>query len=166
MGAMASRNWPRTWPTDEWVPSSRSRCRVSRAPRQTGIVFWRSPACAPKAEQSYLAALPAAYAGRKVKVVGVDVKESEADYRAYLGRVPMPFPILKDESGDVSRSFAPDKALLSYRDRTEVVVSSNLVLDPTGAIRLFGLVDTANFDAELENVRRTVDVLLAAAPQP
>jgi peroxiredoxin len=114
-----------------------------------------------KAEQPNLAKLPAQYSGKNVKFIAVDVKEPETDYRAYLGRVAMPFPVLRDESGSVASSYAPPKALPAFKDRSQVVVTSNLVLDANGKIREFALLDTDAFDAEYVHVRAALDRLLA-----
>jgi peroxiredoxin len=115
-----------------------------------------------KAEQPHLAKLPSLYAGKNVKFIAVDVKEAEPDYRAYLARVAMPFPVVRDESGSVASSYAPPKALPAFNDRSQVVVTSNLVLDQSGTIREFALLDTDAFDAEYVHVRAVLDGLLAA----
>jgi peroxiredoxin len=117
-----------------------------------------------KAEQPHLARLAADYAGRNVKVVAIGISEPEADYRAYLARVPMPFPVLRDEGGAVALRFTPPGAQPEFKDRTKALVTSNLVLDRDGKIRFFTVLDTVHFDARLEHVRRAVDALLAEHP--
>jgi peroxiredoxin Q/BCP len=114
-----------------------------------------------KAEQPHLAQLAADYAGKNVKVIAIGISEPEADYRAYLARVPMHFPVLRDEGGAVALRFTPPGAQPQFQDRTKALVTSNLVLDPGGRIRSFTVLDTVHFDAKLVHVRRAVDRLLA-----
>ncbi|MGD0523914.1 MAG: redoxin domain-containing protein [Polyangiaceae bacterium] len=114
-----------------------------------------------KAEQPYLAELAADYATRNVKVVAIGIAEPEPDYRAYLARVPMHLPVLRDEGGAVALRFTPAGAQPQFKDRTKALVTSNLVLDPAGRIRSFTVLDTVHFDAHLVHVRRAVDRLLA-----
>jgi peroxiredoxin len=113
------------------------------------------------AERPYLAQLATDYAGRNVRVIAIDIREPEAGYRSYLARVPMHIPVLRDEDGAVARRFAPPGAQPQFEDRTQAVVTSNLVLDAEGRIRFFTVLDTVHFDAKLEHVRRAVDRLLA-----
>jgi peroxiredoxin len=117
-----------------------------------------------KAEQPHLAALATEYAGQNVKLVAVGISEPEPDYRAYLARVPMHFPVLRDEGGAVALRFTPPGAQPQFKDRTKALVTSNLVLDPAGRIRFFTVLDTVHFDAKLGSVRRAVDQLLKEHP--
>jgi peroxiredoxin len=117
-----------------------------------------------KAEQPYLKAMAEDYAGRNVKFVAVDVNEAEKGYREYLARVPMPFPVVSDADAKTTLSFTPPGAQPAFTDRTRAIVTSSLVLDSTGTIRFFGLLDTAHFDAKLLHARKAVDSLLAEAP--
>ena len=114
-----------------------------------------------RAEQAHLAQLATDYAGKGVKVIAIGIAEPESDYRAYLARVPMGLPVLRDEGGAVALRFTPPGAQPQFKDRTKALVTSNLVLDPEGRIRFFTLLDTVHFDAKLEHVRRAVDRLLA-----
>ncbi len=114
-----------------------------------------------KAEQPHLAQLATDYAGKNVKVIAIGIAEPESDYRAYLARVPMGLPVLRDEGGAVALRFTPPGAQPQFKDRTKALVTSNLVLDPEGRIRFFTVLDTVHFDAKLEHVRRAVDRLLA-----
>jgi peroxiredoxin len=115
-----------------------------------------------RAEQPYLKALADEYTPKGVKFIAVDIKEAEADYKTYLGRVAMPFPVLRDESGEVAVSHAPPHALPDFTDRTKVVVTSNLVIDKDGTIRFFALADLRNFDAAFVHERKAIDSLLAS----
>lgn len=110
-----------------------------------------------KAAQPSLAELARAYAPRGVKVVAVNVKEGDAEYREYVSRMPTAFPVLRDPDGAVSGSFTPSKAQPGVIDRTQVVVTSNLVIDKKGKIRFFTLLDTQHFDAKLVHLRRSLD---------
>jgi peroxiredoxin len=114
-----------------------------------------------KAEQPNLAQLATDYAGKKVKVIAVDIAEPASDYRAYLARVPMGLPVLRDGDGAVALRFTPPGAQPQFEERTKALVTGNLVLDAEGRIRFFTLLDTVHFDAKLEHVRRAVDRLLA-----
>jgi peroxiredoxin Q/BCP len=117
-----------------------------------------------RAEQPYLAQLSSDYAGKPVRVVAIGISEPEPDYRAYLDRVPMHMPVLRDEGGAVALRFTPPGAQPQFKDRTKALVTSNMVLDPQGRIRFFTVLDTVHFDAKLAHVRRAVDRLLAENP--
>ena len=114
-----------------------------------------------KAEQPHIAELAADYAGKNVKVIAIGIAEPEADYRAYLARMPMNLPVLRDEGGAVALRFTPSGAQPQFKDRTKALVTSNLVLDRDGRIRFFTVLDTVHFDAKLGHVRHAVDQLLA-----
>jgi peroxiredoxin len=118
-----------------------------------------------RAEQPYLKKFADEYAPKGVKFVAVDIKEPEAGYREYLGRVAMPFPVLRDDSAQVALSYVPPRAILDLTERYKVVVTSNLVLDREGKIRFFALADTRNFDAAYVHARQALDALLAEGPR-
>ena len=59
--------------------------------------------------------------------------------------------------GSKEASFTPAKAQPGVVDRTQVVVTSNLVIDKRGKIRFFTLLDTQHFDAKLVLLRATLD---------
>jgi thiol-disulfide isomerase/thioredoxin len=115
-----------------------------------------------RAEQPWLAKLADDYRGKGVKVIAIDIKEDDAGYRTYLGRVAMPLPVLRDRAGDVTLAFTPPALQPSIADRSRVLVTSNVVLDRNGTIRFFTAADTVHFDAELVFARRAIDTLLAA----
>ena len=96
-----------------------------------------------------------------MKVIAIGINEPEADYRAYLARMPMHLPVLRDEGGKTALRFTPPGAQPEFKDRTKALVTSNLVIDPEGKIRFFTLVDTVHFDAKLVHVRHAVDRLLS-----
>ena len=114
-----------------------------------------------EAEQPNLKKLAEDYAGKNVKIVAIDIKENDEGYKKYVDRVPMPFPVLRDTTGEVTARFTPPKAQPEITDRSSVIVTSNLVLDATGNIQFFTMVDTVHFDAKLVHARRVVDRLLA-----
>ena len=116
-----------------------------------------------QAEQPHLANLAEQYRGQNVRILAVDIKESDEAYAKYLARVPMPIPVLHDRTGEVVASYTPERAQPDVKDRTTVLVTSNLVIDGEGRIRFFTMVDTVNFDADLVFVRRAVDDLLRSA---
>jgi|HubBroStandDraft_1064217.scaffolds.fasta_scaffold03072_8 peroxiredoxin len=116
-----------------------------------------------EAEQPYLKALAEDYARKNVKVIAVDIKEDDAGYSKYLQRVTMPFPVLRDATGETTATFTPDHAQPAIKDRSTVLVTSNLVVDPLGKIIFFTMVDTAHFDARLVQARRAIDGELARA---
>jgi peroxiredoxin len=119
-----------------------------------------------EAEQPNLKKLADDYAGRGVKVLAVDIKEDDAGYRKYLGRVAMPIPVLRDPTGAVTASYTPSAAQPAIKDRSTVLVTSNLVLDRDGRIQFFTMADTVHFDARLVHARKAVDRLLATASAP
>jgi peroxiredoxin Q/BCP len=114
-----------------------------------------------KAEQPHLAKLADDYAGKGVKVVAIGVSEPDADYREYVGRMPMRFPVLHDSNASIAERFTPPGAQPELKDRKMALITSNLVIDPEGKIRFFTVLDTVHFDAKLEHVRKAVDHLLA-----
>ena len=113
-----------------------------------------------KAEQPYLRQLAEEYAPKGVRVVAIGIDEPEPDDRSYIARMPMGMPILRDEGGAVALKFTPPGAQPEFKDRKMALVTSNLVLDRTGKIRFFTVVDTVHFDARLVPVRKKVDQLL------
>jgi len=116
------------------------------------------------AEQPNLAKVAADYAkDDRVRVLAIDIKEDDAKYREYLGKVKMPIPVLRDAAGDVTSTYTPARAQPSIQDRSTVLVTSNVVVDPEGKIRFFTMVDTVHFDSRLVHARRAIDALLAEA---
>jgi peroxiredoxin len=116
-----------------------------------------------QAEQPHLKALAEQYVGKNVKVVAVDIKEDDAGYRKYLDRLAMPFPVVHDTSGAVTAAFTPGNAQPAIKDRSAVLVTSNVVVDAQGKIVFFTMVDTLHFDAHLVHARHAIDQELAHA---
>lgn len=117
-----------------------------------------------KAEQPHLAKLPAAYAGKSVKFVVVDVQEDDAGFQKYLVRVAMPMPVVRDVDGKVAESFVAPGAQPKVNKRSEVPIGGNVVIDAGGVIRAIHLGDLAHYDAEMTITRKTIDEILAGAP--
>ena len=95
--------------------------------------------------------------------LAVDVGENEQAFNAYVARMKLSFPVLHDPDASVSLRFTPTNANPGVKDRTQVIVTSNLVIDRDGRIRFFTLLDTVHFDAKLVHVRRAVDLALQAS---
>jgi peroxiredoxin len=114
-----------------------------------------------EAEQPNLKRLADDYRGANVKVIAIDVKENDAGYQTYVERVSLPFPVLRDLRGEVVSAYTPPGAQPEIKDRSVVLVTSNLVLDPQGRIAFFTMADTLHFDSKLVHARRAIDRLLA-----
>lgn len=114
------------------------------------------------AEAPYLEQLNKDYKDQNVKVLIIDVREPKELVKNKLqDRFSLTFPVLLDPDGRVAASFAPDDVLPDLT-RDEVMLASNILIDPEGAIQFFSLLDSQNFDAKLVNLKRKLDALLAA----
>ena len=112
------------------------------------------------AEAPHLQLLHESYQDRKVKVIIIDVKEPASLVREKLrDRFALSFPILIDPDGAVAAAFA-DPSVLPSLARDEVMLASNLIIDPEGNIQFLSLLDSRNFDAELIELRHRLDALL------
>ena len=80
--------------------------------------------------------------------------------RTYAERSKFTFPVLLDSDGKVSASFAPADVLPDL-PRDQVPIASNLIIDREGKIRFYSLLDSANFDAKLVQLKELLDGLLA-----
>lgn len=113
------------------------------------------------AEAPYLVDLANDYAKKNVKVLIIDVKEPRALVKEKLqDRFAFPFPVLLDEDGAVAASFAPEGVLPDLA-RDEVMLASNLLIDPEGNIQFLSLLDSKNFDAKLLALKARLDELLS-----
>lgn len=109
------------------------------------------------AEAPYLQDLYESYLDRNVEVLIIDVKEHEELVREKLQKkFSLTFPVLLDSNGTVAASFAPAD-LLPDLARDEVMLASNIVIDPDGNIIFISLLDSRNFDARLEEVKKLLD---------
>lgn len=149
-------------PDFELADGAGSRVKLSSL-RGTVVVMQFGASFCPfsKAELPHLNQLAKDYAGKNVKVLLVDVDEAEPEYGEYSSRMPLALTMLRDEGGNVARTYAPDHAQLAIKKRQLVVVPSNLIVDPEGKIAFYTLLDSDHFDAELVDLRRKLDEILA-----
>jgi peroxiredoxin len=113
------------------------------------------------AEAPHLEQLSQNYSDKNVKVLIIDVKEPKDLVQTRLQeRFNLSFPVLLDSDGSVAASFAPDDVLPDLA-REEVMLASNILIDPDGKIQFFSLLDSKNFDAKLVDLKAKLDELLA-----
>jgi peroxiredoxin len=114
------------------------------------------------AEAPYLEELNQQYADKNVKVLIIDVKEpAELVKEKLQDRFNLTFPLLIDLDGSVAASFAPPDVLPDLA-RDEVMLASNLLIDPDGKIQFMSLLDSRNFDAKLIELKKRLNELLDA----
>jgi peroxiredoxin len=112
------------------------------------------------AEAPYLEKLYSDYKDKNVEVILIDVKEPKELVDEKLRKTyNLSFPILLDLDGKVAASYAP-KDVLPDLDRDEVMLASNLLIDPEGNIQFMSLLDSKNFDAQLIHLKKRLDELL------
>jgi peroxiredoxin len=112
------------------------------------------------AEAPHLEELYQQYKNKNVKVLIIDVKESRELVQTKLqDRFNFTFPLLLDSDGSVAASYAPPGVLPDLA-RDEVMLASNLLIDPEGNIQFLSLLDSKNFDAKLIDLKTRLDELL------
>ena len=112
------------------------------------------------AEAPYLEEIYKAYRNKNVAVVIIDVKEpKELVAQKIKVKFQLSFPVLLDTDGAVAASFAPTEVLPELA-RDEIMLASNLLIDPEGRIQFMSLLDTKNFDVKLVNLKKRLDELL------
>jgi peroxiredoxin len=111
------------------------------------------------AEAPHLEELYKAYKGKDVEVFVIDVKEGEELVKKSTQKFNFSFPVLLDEAGRVSASYAPEGVQPDLA-RDEVPLASNLIIDKEGKIRFYSLLNTTSFDAKLTKVKQKLDELL------
>lgn len=112
------------------------------------------------AEAPYLEALYNEFKDKNVEVLLIDVKESRELIKEKLrDKFNLTFPVLLDSDGEVAASFAPQD-ILPELARDEVMLASNLLIDPEGNIQFMSLLDSKNFDVELNGLRDRLNELL------
>ena len=100
---------------------------------------------------------------KNVQVIIIDVLEPrELVVQKLRDKYKLTFPILLDLDGAVATRFAPPDALPDL-SRDEVMLASNLIIDPDGNIRYMSLLNTQTFDAKLLEIRKKLEELLADA---
>lgn len=113
------------------------------------------------AEAPHLEQLYQDYQDKNVKVLIIDVKEPKELVQTKLQeRFNLTFPVLLDPDGAVAASFAPEDVLPELA-RDEVMLASNILIDPEGKIQFLSLLDSKNFDAKLVGLKTKLDALLA-----
>ncbi|MDH3245955.1 MAG: peroxiredoxin family protein [Saprospiraceae bacterium] len=115
------------------------------------------------AEAPYLEQLYKDYADHNVGVLIVDVKESKELVKEKLqDRFNFTFPVLLDSDGTMAGSYAPPDVLPDLA-RDEIMLASNILIDPSGSIQYMSLLDTRNFDAKLVHLKAKLDGMLRAS---
>ena len=112
------------------------------------------------AEAPTLEKIAQQYKDQDVEVLIIDVKEEQSLVQAKLqNKFNFSFPILLDSEGKVAASYAPE-GVLPDLTRDEVVLASNLLIDPQGKIQFYSLLDSKDFDAELVALQERLHELL------
>ncbi len=112
------------------------------------------------AEAPYLEEIYQEYQDKNVEVLIIDVKESkELVTQLIKDRFNLSFPVLLDSDGAVAASFAPED-ILPELARDEIMLASNLLIDPEGNIQFMSLLDTKNFDVKLVHLKKRLNELL------
>ena len=106
-------------------------------------------------------ALGNAYEERGVTALVINVKEDSEKAAAWKKQLKWSVPVLLDEDGDVSASFAPE-GVLPDLPRDQIPIASNLIIDREGRIQFYSLLDSRNFDAKLVALSARLDELLEA----
>jgi len=112
------------------------------------------------AEAPYLEQIYKEYKDKNVEVLIIDVKEPKAlVHEKIKKKFNLSFPVLLDTDGAVASSFAPVDVLPELA-RDEIMLASNLLIDPQGNIQFMSLLDTKNFDVKLIHLKKRLDELL------
>jgi peroxiredoxin len=96
------------------------------------------------AEAPHLERLHQSYRDKGVAVAIIDVKESKGKVAKMAKKFGFTFPVLLDTDGSVAKDFAPPPEVLPDLERDEVMIASNLIIDPEGKIQFFSLLDTSS----------------------
>ncbi len=89
----------------------------------------------------------------------VDVLESEELAASWAEKMGYTVPILLDGDGIVSATYAPEGVQPDLA-RDQVAIAGNLIIDKTGTIQFYSLLDSVNFDARLVGLKAKLDALL------
>lgn len=112
------------------------------------------------AEAPHLEDLYQDYKDKNVEVLLMDVKEPKELIEEKLKKkYSLTFPIMLDADGKAAAAFAP-KDVLPDLSRDEVMLASNILIDPEGNIQFMSLLDSKNFDAELKELKKRLNELL------
>lgn len=114
------------------------------------------------AEAPSLEQLNQDYKDKGVSVLIVDVRENAELVKEKLqDKFNFTFPILLDTVGQVAASYCPE-GIQPDLPRDEVMIASNLIIDPEGKIQFFSLLDSKNFDAKLTKLKERLNELLTS----
>ena len=91
----------------------------------------------------------------------IDVEEEKDKAAAWKKQLKWSIPVLLDEDGEVSASFAPE-GVLPDLPREQIPIASNLIIDRQGRIQFYSLLDSRNFAARLVSLTARLDELLEA----
>ena len=112
------------------------------------------------AEAPYLEEIYKEYKDKNVEVLIIDVKEPLNLVQDKIkNKFELSFPVLLDTDGAVAASFAPAEVLPELA-RDEIMLASNLLIDPQGTIQFMSLLDTKNFDVKLIHLKKRLNELL------
>lgn len=112
------------------------------------------------AEAPYLEEIYKEYNNKNVEVLIIDVKEPLNLVQDKIkNKFELSFPVLLDTDGAVAASFAPADVLPELA-RDEIMLASNLLIDPQGKIQFMSLLDTKNFDVKLIHLKKRLNELL------
>ena len=112
------------------------------------------------AEAPYLEEIYNEYKDKNVEVLIIDVKEPGDLVKLKIkDKFNLSFPVLLDTDGVVAASLAPENVLPELA-RDEIMLASNLLIDPQGRIMYMSLLDSRNFDVKLVNLKKRLDELL------
>ncbi len=89
----------------------------------------------------------------------INVKESKTKAGRWGKALKFTIPVLLDLDGEVATRYAPPGAA-PVLPRDQVPIGSNMIVDREGKIRFYSLLDTANFDTELIELKARLDALL------
>lgn len=102
-----------------------------------------------------------AYEKQGVTALVIDVKEDRDKAAAWKKQLKWSIPVLLDEDGMVSASYAP-VGVLPDLPRDQIPIASNLIIDRQGRIQFYSLLDSRNFDAKLIALTARLNELLEA----
>lgn len=91
----------------------------------------------------------------------INAKEEKDKAAAWKKQLKWSIPVLLDEDGEVSASFAPE-GVLPDLPREQIPIASNLIIDRQGRIQFYSLLDSRNFAARLVSLTARLDELLEA----
>jgi thiol-disulfide isomerase/thioredoxin len=117
------------------------------------------------AEISHLGEIADAHVKDGLVVLLVDERETLERWAPYAKEKVSPnVQPLSDPTGELALPFVPPGAHPEFRERTDAVFDSTLLIDPEGTIRLFLMPDSAHFDPTFPDVRAELAHVYGGAP--